>query len=48
MPGAAAFLTDLHARAQTAAAEETAWRQEAARRGRLLEHHSTTFVPRLS
>ena len=37
MPGAAAFLTDLHARAQTAAAEETAWRQEAARRGRLLE-----------
>lgn len=37
MPDADAFLTELHARAQTAAAEETAWRREAARRGRLLE-----------
>lgn len=37
MSGTDAFLTELHARAQAAAAEETAWRQEAARRGRQLE-----------
>ena len=34
---AADFLTELRARAATAAAEESAWRQEAARRGKQLE-----------
>ena len=37
MSGAAEFLAELHAQANAAAAEEAAWRQEVARRGRLLE-----------
>jgi len=37
MSAAAEFLAGLHAQANAAAAEETAWRKEAARRGKLLE-----------
>ena len=37
MSGADAFLAELHSRASAAAAEETAWRQEAAKRGKMLE-----------
>ena len=37
MSGADAFLAELHARASAAAAEETAWRQQAAKRTRTLE-----------
>jgi hypothetical protein len=37
MSDAAEFMAGLHAQANAAAAEETAWRQEAARRGELLE-----------